>query len=207
MPQMDWLSSPGHKEPQLHQTPGEARTLAGGSHPYDSDLEEQAPQRGARGGQAAGVLVTKLLPGASQQKTEVPPGSVTFPQGSGEQERENSPSSGSNRPDCPQPAPGKILTPLVDRSPLAEGDIEPRREEVPLRSDRTGWGPRVRRSLSWGNGTGGLPNPFSVRPSFEGDQVSGPALPAHSEGTQDSREQVLGQTARSSRPSRTTTSS
>lgn len=36
-------------------------------------------------------------------------------------------------------------------------------------------GPRVRRSLLWGNGTGGLPNPFSVRPSFEGDQGSGPA--------------------------------
>lgn len=58
------------------------------------------------------------LPGASQQKTEVPPGSVTFPQGSGEQERENGPSPGRNRPDCPQPAPGKILPGKTDATCL-----------------------------------------------------------------------------------------
>ncbi|KAF6280928.1 hypothetical protein mRhiFer1_009307 [Rhinolophus ferrumequinum] len=49
-------------------------------------------------------------------------------------------------------------------------------------------GPRVRRCLSWGNGIGGLPNPFSVRPSFEG----GPGIRASTAATQDSREEFLG---------------
>ncbi|XP_023616989.1 uncharacterized protein LOC106698599 isoform X2 [Myotis lucifugus] len=55
--------------------------------------------------QATGTLETELLPGASRQKTEVPPGSATFPEDSGEQEGETA-HPWSNPPDCQGPAPG-----------------------------------------------------------------------------------------------------
>lgn len=61
----------------------------------------------------------------------------------------------------------------------------------------------MRRSLSWDKGTGGLLDPFSMRPSFEGHQGSGPVLQVRKTQGKNSWDQR----ARSSQPSLTASSS
>ncbi|XP_070089127.1 uncharacterized protein [Equus caballus] len=124
---MVWPPYPGCKEPYLDQTPREARALAGGSHPYISDIGgARTPERCLlrTRGQAAGALETERLPELLDRRQRFPH-SVTFPEDSGEQGGEIGPSSGSHpqtannqghfpppQPDCAPPGQGLVPSPL-----------------------------------------------------------------------------------------------
>ncbi|XP_070089129.1 uncharacterized protein [Equus caballus] len=122
---MVWPPYPGCKEPYLDQTPREARALAGGSHPYISDIGgARTPERCLlrTRGQAAGALETERLPELLDRRQRFPH-SVTFPEDSGEQGGEIGPSSGSH-PQTANNQGGPSHEPTERRRPVPRPEVQ-----------------------------------------------------------------------------------